>query len=133
MPKRLYKLEPFWWWDADTRAVEAFSAVMAMVWGFVLLLTADMSASPGYRIMHALMPTWGWGLFFVFVWLIQSAAMCGNVRLLRFPSALLAFIVWTAVAIAISVANPSGLGYTYFVMAAAQAWVLWKGPTKNGK
>lgn len=128
---RLVHFDPFWWIDADTRAVEALSGLIALTFAIVLLWPGSLFAQlAGYRVMAALLPENAWGGILLFQWLIQSLAMCGNVRFLRFPSAICAFLLWILIGICFWLVQPQTLSsYLFFWMAIFMAWVILKGPT----
>lgn len=130
----MFRLRPFWWWSADTRGAEVLSAVTAWSWGILLLLPArTFDLSPSYEIMAALLPEPCWGGIALAVGALQSLAMCGNVRLLRYPAALLSMILWTTAAAMFLVANPgTHAPVVYGILAAFQAWVIIRGPQEHG-
>jgi hypothetical protein len=124
---------PFWWLQADTRMVEAFSAFCAFAFSGVLFFGWVFSAEAVTRIaLSVVMPGWAWSIWFLVVWACQSYAMCGNVFIARLPSALFAFITWFTVAGTFFFNNPFGFApYIHGILAAFMAWIVIKGPT-NG-
>lgn len=128
--RRAFRFEPLWWLDADTRAVEAFSALLAWIYAAVLLWPGDLFGQlSSYSVMAAIMAEGKWGAMFVFQGLLQSAAMCGNVRLLRYPSAIIAFFLWFFIGACFWFANPQVVAaYFFFLIAAFMGWVISKGP-----
>lgn len=130
----MFQLRPFWWWHADTRGAEVLSAIIAWATGALLLYPAmTFEKSPSYGVMASFASEVTWGAGYVAVGLLQSAAMCGNVHLLRYPSALLATIAWCATAALVAAANPwTNEPLVYAALAASQAWVCIKGPQDHG-
>lgn len=133
MPKHsrgFIRFDPFWWVNADTRAVEALAALVALTFAVVLLLPGDLFDLSGYRVMRALMPEAVWGGILLLQWALQSMAMCGNVRFLRFPSALFALLLWTLIGSCFWMVNPAALAsYVFFWIAIFMGWVILRGPT----
>lgn len=130
-----FEFTPLWWWNADSRAAEAFSAMLAWYWGVLLLLPVDtFSLSRSYRAMAEIAPEWAWGLMYCFVGLVQSAALCGGVRFFRGPGAALAFLFWTAAAAMFFFSNPftHAVGI-YSMLALMNAWVITRGPVNDGR
>ena len=129
--RRVFRFNPLWWIDADTRAVEAFSALVFLTFAVLLLWPGDTLPNfVAYRIMSSLLPETVWGGIFLGQWALQSLAMCGNVRLLRFPAALCGFLLWAFIAAAYLLSSTAGLGgYLFGWIAIFMAWVVWKGPT----
>lgn len=125
---------PFWWWGADSRGVEALSAMVAWYWGVLLLLPVrTFAASRSYDAMAAVAAEWVWGLMICAVALTQSLAMCGGVKFFRYPGAVLAFITWAGVAFLFGASNPAthAVGI-YSILAAFNLWVLARGPRDDG-
>ncbi len=110
------------------------SALIALTYAVVLLWPGELFAQlAGYRVMAELMTEEAWGCVFLAQWAVQSLAMCGNVRLLRYPSALLAFLLWIFVGACFWLVAPQSVAsYLFFWLALFMAWVLWKGPTDGG-
>lgn len=131
MPHRRFRFDPLWWLNADTRAVEAMSAMMFLTFGVGFLLPGDLFARySAYGAMAAIMSETKWGCLFVAQWALQSLAMCGNVWMLRYPSAALGMMLWVFLAVLFFIAAPTGLApYPSAWLALFMAWVLWKGPT----
>ena len=131
----MFRLRPLWWWSADTRGAEVLSAVVAWSWGILLLLPArTFDMSPSYGIMAALLPELWWGTIALTVGGLQSLAMCGNVDTPRYPSAILALILWSGASALFLVANPwTHAWLIYAILATSQAWVIIKGPQAHGE
>lgn len=127
-------LRPLWWWNADSRIIEAFSGMLAWYWGILLLLPFDtFGAGRSYIVMQQIATEEAWGVFYCIIGLIQSIAMCGNVYYLRFPASLLAVIGWSAASMMVGLANPVGHGLAiYGLLALANGWVIIRGPTRDG-
>lgn len=101
----------------------------------LLLLPFDtFGASPSYRVMATIAPEEAWGLFYCFVGLIQSAALCGGVYWFRGPGALLAIVGWTAASLMFSISNPftHAVGI-YALLTLANLWVVMRGPVRDGR
>jgi hypothetical protein len=128
------RFTPLWWIEADTRMIEAFSALASLVFSASLFSMWWFDQQLGaYRIMRELLPLWGWGIVFASVWLVQSYAMCGNVYVARLPASWLAFLSWGVVAFFFLWANPLSLApYLIGLLASFMLWIIVKGPT-DGK
>lgn len=133
MPRRkAFRFNPLWWLDADTRAIEAFSAISALAFAVILLLPGNIfEAKSGYRVMAALLPDErGWAVIFLLQWMLQSLAMCGNVWVLRYPSAALGCLLWLFVGLCFWLVSAEALApYIFWLIALFMAWVCLKGPT----
>jgi len=130
-----FTFRPFWWWDADSRIIEAFSAVLAFYWCFILILPEDtFGKSPSYQIMAYLGEEWQWALFYSIVWVVQSLALCGGVWLFRYPGAYLAMIGWAVATAMFALSNPlTHAPGIYGLLTLANLWVIIRGPTKDGR
>lgn len=131
LEKPLISFDPLWWTNADTRMIEAFSALVFLTFGLILFWPGDTLTGFGaYRVMREVAREDVWTGIFLFQWLLQSVAMCGKVRLLRFPAALGAFAIWLFVGTCYVASSPGGLGgYVFLWLAAFMLLVMWKGPT----
>lgn len=120
-----------WWKYADTRLLEVFSALYALYWGVVLAMYPFWGlSSPPALSLEALAPHFQWSLLFLFVWIIQSSAMCGNIWLLRYPAALLSMSIWLFVAITYMINSPLSpqIG-SHLLLGLGMMWVVVRGPT----
>ena len=126
-----FRFNPLWWITADTRSAEAYSALMFLVFGVGFLVHGSLfDRYAVYRSLGAIMPEQGWGCLFLAQWAMQSLAMCGNVWMLRYPSALLAFVLWSGLGCLFLIGAPTSLSpYPSLLLALFMAWVVWKGPT----
>jgi len=119
--------------DADTRAIELFSAVSAGWWAVLLLvLSAERIAlAPSYQAVRALAPE-GWlGVLFGLVGLAQAGAVLWDWPCRRVVLALIAVHLWAVVAIALLVNYPpSPAGGLYAALSLACAWVTSQGPSR---
>lgn len=122
--------QPFWWWRGDTRGAEVISAVLAWMWGLILLHPySTFSDIAGYKLMAELAPEWLWGVVYLVIGLLQSAAMCGNVHYLRYPSAVLSMLGWVAGFYFFYSVHPvSHAPAIYGTLAFSQFWVILRGP-----
>ena len=127
------KFRPLWWLNADTQIAEVMSALVALSWAGVLLWPGDtMAAAPALRVMARMGGDLFWLPVFVLVWLVQSLAMCGNVRIFRYPGALLSLALWTFVGTTTFFSNPLSPGWAvYAILALAMLWTLISGPTDH--
>lgn len=126
-----FRFNPFWWLNADTRAIEAYSAIVFLIFGVGFLAPGDLFAKyPVYRSLGVVMSEEKWGALFVAQWALQSLAMCGNVWALRYPSALLAFLLWIGIGVLFFIGAPTSLSpYPSLLLAVFMGWVVRKGPT----
>jgi hypothetical protein len=122
--------QPFWWWKADTRGAEVISAVLAWMWGLILLHPYEtFRYLPNYRLMSEIAPEWVWGAGYLLVGALQSMAMCGNVHYFRYPAAVLSMLMWLAACYFFAMTQPvSHAPFIYGVLAFSQFWVILRGP-----
>lgn len=125
--------QPFWWWHSDTRGAEIISAVLAWSWGLILLHPySTFQSIEGYRLMGELAPEWLWGITYLLIGALQSAAMCGNVHYFRYPAAVLAMLGWIAASYFFFFTHPvSHAPAIYGVLAFSQFWVVLRGPQSH--
>lgn len=90
------------------RALEAFSATLAIYWGILLLLPVHtFSASPSYRVMAALASESAWGAYFLAAGLTQWVSVYSrNVGWLRPLGFHLAILGWGFASLMFFTANP---------------------------
>lgn len=131
----IINIRPLWWWKSQTQIAEVMSALTALGWALLLLWPGEtMDAAPALRVMRLFGGDNLWIGIFALVWIVQSLAMCGNVKLFRYPSALLSLLLWTFVAATSFLSNPlSPAWIVYGVLALAMAWTLISGPTNDHK
>lgn len=118
-------------WYSDPIAVEKLSSVMLWGWAIMLALPFDTFwSSDSYTSLRGLCTNelW-WAVGYAVAAALQTVSTCFFIRYLRFPSAIVALLVWSFTAIMMYLSNPRGTaGVVYAVMAASQAWVVLRGP-----
>lgn len=129
--KRL-AFRPLYWTGDGTGWLEAFSAGVAWIWSLVLLWPGDtFPTGRGYDLMARFAPEWVWAAWFAVVAALHSGAMCGNIRVFRYPAALLAGFTWSATGTLALIANPAGaFGYWWLLLGFLMVAVAWHG---NGR
>lgn len=106
-----------------TDAFEAFSAVLAGIWGTVLIVPADTFATAvSYRVMARLGTEDTWMVFGWSAGIMQAAGLSASWLLggreLRILGACFCAAFWAAVGSCILAANPVGHGgYTYLSLS----------------
>ena len=89
------------------RAIEAFSATLAIYWGVLLLLPAKtFSMSPSYRIMAALAEEETWGAIYLSMGVVQWFSVFIRSHLVRPVAIHMAIFCWGFAALMFAISNP---------------------------
>lgn len=86
--------------DYDFEVFDAFNGMVALLWGFVLILPINtFGNSPSYANMKEIAPEWAWGLFIAIVGLTQLLSLVFSMQKLRKEISLAMFASWVFLSI----------------------------------
>lgn len=124
------KFNPTRWANADTRAAEAISGLVATSYSLILFLPGETMVTPAFRIMRLVGDDLFWAAIFATAGVIQILAMFTDTVLFRKAGVLLTLLLWLIVSITIALSNYLAPGWVvYAILASSMLWVLISGPT----
>lgn len=119
------------WWTADTRAIEAVSAYIALGWAAFLRLEGSKAATI-YDRLTAVIPIDGWVVAFTIAGLAQALAVCFLVQHVRRFCAGVMFGLWSFIASCYIMSGQATVtAYIYVVFASIATWVALRGPSNH--